>query len=111
MRERIVVSPVVSGVERMEMAFHRAFPEYASTGALDDLRAREFRRLDDADQVCLDYTGGGLYADAQFAEHAAPSKGYVTPLGKLRSISLGLFAQHPKPSLTAGPAKVLVGLA
>jgi molybdenum cofactor sulfurtransferase len=37
--------------------------------AVEDLRAREYARLDAQDQVYLDYTGGGLYADSQLREH------------------------------------------
>ena len=35
------------------------------------LRAREYARLDAQDQVYLDYTGGGLYAESQLREHLA----------------------------------------
>lgn len=49
--------------------FLNAYPEYASTAVLDDLRATEYARLDRLDQVYLDYTGGGLYADAQLRKH------------------------------------------
>ena len=34
------------------------------------LRAREFSRLDDAGEIYLDYTGGGLYAASQVRGHA-----------------------------------------
>ncbi len=37
--------------------------------AVDALRAREYARLDDLDQVYLDYTGGSLYAESQVVEH------------------------------------------
>jgi selenocysteine lyase/cysteine desulfurase len=50
-------------------AFLRAWPSYAETASLDDLRRREYARLDDLGQVYLDYTGGGLYADSQLREH------------------------------------------
>jgi molybdenum cofactor sulfurtransferase len=46
-------------------------PAYAGTGALDDLRAAEYGRLDSQGIVYLDYTGGGLHADSQVREHAA----------------------------------------
>ena len=46
-------------------------PDYAGTAALDDLRAREYGRLDANGTVYLDYTGGGLHADSQVREHAA----------------------------------------
>ena len=44
-------------------------PAYADTGVLDDLRRREFARLDRGGHVYLDYTGGGLYAESQLREH------------------------------------------
>jgi selenocysteine lyase/cysteine desulfurase len=37
--------------------------------AVEALRAREYARLDAQDQVYLDYTGGGLYAESQLREH------------------------------------------
>ena len=45
-------------------------PEYADTAAVDELRAREFSRLDEQGHVYLDYTGGGLYTDSQVWRHA-----------------------------------------
>ncbi len=56
--------------EAAEAAFRRAWPAYASTAALDRLRAREFARLDAQGQVYLDHTGGALYAESQLREHA-----------------------------------------
>jgi selenocysteine lyase/cysteine desulfurase len=50
-------------------AFLRAYPAYAATRALDDLRAREYARLDRLGHVYLDYTGGGLYAERQLRDH------------------------------------------
>jgi selenocysteine lyase/cysteine desulfurase len=50
--------------------FLAAFPAYASTGRLDELRAAEFARLDAEGHVYLDYTGGGLYAESQVRRHA-----------------------------------------
>ncbi|MEO8507543.1 MAG: aminotransferase class V-fold PLP-dependent enzyme [Betaproteobacteria bacterium] len=50
---------------------HDRHPTYAGTSALDELRALEYARLDAQGQVYLDYTGGGLHADAQVREHAA----------------------------------------
>jgi molybdenum cofactor sulfurtransferase len=52
-------------------AFGRAYPIYHSTGKLDNLRAREYSRLDEVNHVYLDYTGGGLYADSQLKQHIA----------------------------------------
>jgi len=51
-------------------AFLGRYPDYAATGALDDLRAREYGRLDRDGHVYLDYTGGGLYAESQVRRHA-----------------------------------------
>jgi selenocysteine lyase/cysteine desulfurase len=49
--------------------FLKAYPSYPSTEALDHLRATEYARLDLVEQVYLDYTGGGLYADLQLRRH------------------------------------------
>jgi selenocysteine lyase/cysteine desulfurase len=49
--------------------FKRAFPSYASTGILDDVRKKEFSRLDETGHVYLDYTGGSLYSASQLARH------------------------------------------
>jgi molybdenum cofactor sulfurtransferase len=56
--------------QRQLDAFLSAYPSYASTHALDDLRAAEFGRLDAEGYVYLDYTGGGLYAESQVRRHA-----------------------------------------
>ncbi len=50
-------------------AFRRSAPDYDATRHLDDLRAREYGRLDRRGQVYLDYTGGGLYGESQVREH------------------------------------------
>ena len=49
--------------------FLRRYPAYADTLQLDDLRDQDYRRLDERDQVYLDYTGGGLYAESQLRAH------------------------------------------
>ena len=51
--------------------FLRRWPAYEQTRSLDELRATEYARLDALDQVYLDYTGGGLYAESQLREHMA----------------------------------------
>jgi molybdenum cofactor sulfurtransferase len=58
-----------ASLARAEAAFQRYYPAYARTRSLDDLRAAEYERLDRARHVYLDYTGGGLYADAQIRAH------------------------------------------
>ena len=51
--------------------FLESYPAYASTAPLDALRAAQYGRLDARGTVYLDYTGGGLHADAQVREHAS----------------------------------------
>jgi len=53
-----------------EAKFQQAYPEFQTTRVLDELRATEYARLDRLGHVYLDYTGGGLYADAQVRAHA-----------------------------------------
>lgn len=50
-------------------AFQQAFPDYSLTQMLDELRGREYARLDRLGHVYLDYTGGGLYAESQIRDH------------------------------------------
>ncbi len=49
--------------------FLQSYPDYQDTLALDELRAREYSRLDDGRHTYLDYTGGSLYAMSQVREH------------------------------------------
>jgi selenocysteine lyase/cysteine desulfurase len=58
-------------------AFLSAYPTYVSTSKLDDLRAAKYARLDQQRQIYLDYTGGGVYAEAQVREHVAMLTGGV----------------------------------
>jgi molybdenum cofactor sulfurtransferase len=51
--------------------FLARFPDYKKTAVLDELRATEYRRLDERGQVYLDYTGGSLYAESQLEKHFA----------------------------------------
>jgi len=51
-------------------AFIAAHPEYQDTGMIDEIRAREFGRLDTLGHVYLDYTGSGLYAASQVRSHS-----------------------------------------
>ena len=45
-------------------------PEYKSTARLDEIRAADYSRLDDAGDAYLDYTGAGIYAASQVRSHA-----------------------------------------
>ena len=57
--------------------FERALPLFTLTHKVDELRAREFSRLDAGGDVYLDYTGAGLYADSQVRNHAELLKRHV----------------------------------
>lgn len=59
------------GVGEAEDALRSRAPGYADTVFFDELRAREYHRLDATGSVYLDYTGGGLYAESQLREHLA----------------------------------------
>ena len=59
------------GLTAAYVDFKKAYPDYGSTKALDELRAAEYARLDQKGVVYLDYTGGGLYADSQIRQHMA----------------------------------------
>ena len=50
--------------------FLASHPEYESTTRLDEIRAAEYSRLDEAGDAYLDYTGAGLYAASQVRRHA-----------------------------------------
>ncbi|MBU8921627.1 MAG: aminotransferase class V-fold PLP-dependent enzyme [Bacteroidales bacterium] len=50
--------------------FLKEYPEYRNTDKLDELRVKEFSRLDSQGHIYLDYTGGGLYADSQIRRHS-----------------------------------------
>src|SRR5580704_7018732 len=56
-------------VEEARANFVERFPGFQKTTLLDELRATEYRRLDAAGQVYLDYTGGSLYAESQLQKH------------------------------------------
>ncbi len=55
--------------------FVQKYPAYDKTHDLDELRQRDYARLDRLGQVYLDYTGGGLYADSQIRAHQAAAGG------------------------------------
>ena len=49
--------------------FEAAYPGYAATSRMDELRATEYSYLDATGLVYLDYTGSGLPASSQLAAH------------------------------------------
>lgn len=58
-------------IDQAFASFKEQYPCFDDTQILDDLRAREYARLDKQNQVYLDYTGGGLYAESQLRQHMA----------------------------------------
>lgn len=75
--------------------FHAAYPGYAATQRLDELRGTEYGYLDEGSHVYLDYTGSGLPARSQLAAHAA----------RLRS---GVYGNPHSASPTSAAATLLV---
>lgn len=59
-----------AGAAAAESAFLSTFPGFDPDGTFAELRRSEYGRLDAADQVYLDYTGGGLHATSQIERHA-----------------------------------------
>jgi molybdenum cofactor sulfurtransferase len=57
--------------------FVQRYPAYDKTHDLDELRERDYARLDRLGQVYLDYTGGGLYAESQMRAHQELLAGQV----------------------------------
>ena len=49
--------------------FIQKYPTYDKTHDVDELRDRDYSRLDRLGQVYLDYTGAGLYAESQLRLH------------------------------------------
>ena len=49
--------------------FLKHCPSYESTTSIDEVRARDYSRVDRAGHIYLDYTGGGLYAESQVNNH------------------------------------------
>jgi selenocysteine lyase/cysteine desulfurase len=57
-------------------AFQSAYPAF-DTDAVEELRAREYARLDARGDIYLDYTGASLYAESQVRQHLALLAGAV----------------------------------
>jgi len=72
-------------MEREFALFLEEQPSYAQTEVIDDLRAKEYTRLDVQGHVYLDYTGGGLYAESQLRWHTSLLKNRV--LGNPHSLN------------------------
>jgi molybdenum cofactor sulfurtransferase len=64
-------------METAYAAFKKTYPCFETTRVIDDLRSKEYARLDELNQVYLDYTGSGLYASSQLRQHLALLEGGV----------------------------------
>jgi molybdenum cofactor sulfurtransferase len=60
-----------------EAAFLAAYPGYAQTSLLDEMRQSEYGRLDAEGIAYLDYTGSSLYGASQVEKHAQLLTGAV----------------------------------
>ena len=65
-------SPSSSSTSR---AFLQAYPSYATTRKLDELRATEYPGLDGEGHTYLDFTAANLYATSQLERHQALLRG------------------------------------
>ena len=102
------LTPAVTLADHTAMAaaladFERRYPAYARTAVLDEMRARDYARLDALGQVYLDYTGGALYADSQLARHRDLLAGAV--FGNPHSANLP--SQHMGARVEATRAQIL----
>ena len=68
-RDQAIYEPM--RLSEAEADFRRRYPGFDPDGALAQLRRLEYGRLDEASQIYLDYTGGGLHAASQIDAHAA----------------------------------------
>lgn len=64
-------APCLRGGPAIGPHVSNVYAAYAATRYLDELRAREYRRLDEYGHVYLDYTGGSLPAECQLREYTA----------------------------------------
>jgi selenocysteine lyase/cysteine desulfurase len=55
--------------ERCYADFQKCNPDFEATRELDELRQKDFKRLDANGHVYLDFTGGNLYGESQLTEH------------------------------------------
>jgi selenocysteine lyase/cysteine desulfurase len=78
-RRWAALAPMASaGRTAKEQATHdflAAYPGYAATSQLDELRAGEYSYLDAGGHTYLDYAGAGLVADGQLRVHAERLRG------------------------------------
>ncbi|HVU66886.1 MAG TPA: hypothetical protein VHD63_07155 [Ktedonobacteraceae bacterium] len=76
-------SAPLAPLEAALAAFRQQYPGFDSTHILDELRATDYARLDLQQQVYLDYTGGGLYAERQLRDYMELLNGQVEKKDKI----------------------------
>src|SRR5258708_19690177 len=84
-----------------EVAFRQSYPAFENTSLLDELREREYARLDDQAHLYLDYTGGSLNPDNQLREHLELLRHHVfstPPPSNPTSRPITKLNQHPLAS-------------
>src|SRR6267154_2770355 len=71
----ILVVPATEHSVPSTAAFLEAYPSYASTRTLDELRATQYPALDQQGHTYLDFTAASLYATSQLERHQALLRG------------------------------------
>ena len=69
LKNRLFFNKSLGSTKGHYQEFIRRFPEYLETQALDDLRAKDFARLDEQKHTYLDFTGGQLYGISLLEKH------------------------------------------
>ena len=64
-------------VQEAKNIFLADYPDYAKTSSIDELRKVDYPLLDETRHVYVDYTGSGLYAQSQLAEHQELMRSHV----------------------------------
>lgn len=59
----------ISRPNQKESDFLKRYPEFAKTQFIDEIRKKDFARLDEQNHTYLDYTGGNLYGLSQLEKH------------------------------------------
>ncbi|MBI9050328.1 MAG: aminotransferase class V-fold PLP-dependent enzyme [Anaerolineaceae bacterium] len=65
------ISEQTSNLQQAKTDFLSRYPDFQHTMKIDDLRQTDYPLLDETKHVYLDYTGSGLYARSQLANHHA----------------------------------------
>ena len=96
-------------------AFLRSYPAYPATHPLDELRRRDYARLDQGEHIYLDYTGGGLYAQSQIdrhhrllSEHLFGNPHSSNPTSQAATLLVEHAREHILEFFHADPAEYLV---